>query len=75
MQKVYVTESGFFDENDRFQVRGVIGVDSISQLAVSYPISMGCYRHHVDKDDISLVLFYKQPFSSKGYRVTVIEMY
>lgn len=75
MQKVYVTEAGYFDDYDRFHVGGVIGVNSMARLAVSYPLSVGCYRHHVDKDDISLVVFYKKQFSPRGYRITVFEMY
>lgn len=75
MQKVYVTERGDFDENGRFHVGGVIGVDSMARLAVSYPIHVGCYRHHVEKDDISLVIFYKHQSSFCGYRVTVMKMY
>lgn len=75
MQKVYVTERGDFDEDGRFHVGGVIGVDSMARLAVSFPLSVGCYRHHVDKDDFSLAILYKQPSSYKGFRVTIMEMY
>lgn len=75
MQKVYVTERGDFDEDGRFHVGGVIGVDSMARLAVSYPLSVGCYRHHVTTDDFSLEIFYKHQSSKIGYRVTVFEMY
>ena len=75
MQKVYVTERGDFDEDGRFHVGGVIGVDSMARLAVSYPLSVGCYRHHVEKDDISLVIFYKNQSSFCGYRVTAIDAF
>lgn len=75
MSRVYVTEAGYFDDYGLFHVTNVIGVDSMMRLAVSYPISLGCYRHNVVLDDISLVVTYKQYCSNRGYRVTAIDAY
>lgn len=75
MKRVYVTEAGYFDEYGLFRITNVIGVDTLLRLAVSYPLSLGCYRHHVDVDDISLVVIYKQQCSNRGYRVTAIDAF
>lgn len=73
--RVYITEEGFFDDYDLFHVTNVIGVDSMMSLAVSYPVSLGYYRHNVVQDDISLVVTYKQNCSNRGYRITEIDAY
>lgn len=75
MKRVYVTESGYFDKYGLFHVTNVIGVDKMLRLAVAYPVSLGCYHHHVEVDDISLVVVYKQQCSDRGYRVTAIDLY
>ena len=75
MKKVYVTERGKFDDYGRFHGKGVIGVDSMLRLAVSYPVRLGFYHHQVVIDDISMVVTYKCDFSNRGYRITVIDTY
>lgn len=75
MKRVYVTESGFFDVYGIFHVTNVIGVDNMKRLAVSFPVSLGCYRHHVERDCFSLAVVYKQQCSDRGYRVTAIDLY
>lgn len=72
MKKVYVTESGYFNEYGRFCGTGVIGVDLDPRFAASYPIKKGCYRHKVTRDSLGFDVIYKSTFSDKGYRVTRI---
>lgn len=73
MKRVFVTESGYFDEYDRFYGTGVIGVDCDPKFAASYPIKRGCYRHKVSRDSLGFDVIYKSSFSDKGYRVTRID--
>lgn len=75
MSKVYVTESGSFDQYGFFNGNGIIGVDSKPRFAVGYPISQGCYRHEVRKDDLDFAITYKSSFSNWGFRVTSIDAY
>lgn len=72
MKKVYVTESGFFDEKGRFYGTGIIGVDYDPRFAASYPIKKGCYRHKVTRGSLGFDVIYKSQYSDRGYRVTRI---
>lgn len=72
MKRVFVTESGYFDERGHFYGTGVIGVDIDPRLAVIYPIKKGCYRHKVNYRYEGFVVIYKSSYSDSGYRVTRI---
>lgn len=75
MKRVYVTESGYFDERGHFCGTGIIGVDFDPRFAASYPIRHGCYRHEASKDSLGFDVIYKSCCSDKGYRLTVIDAY
>lgn len=75
MSKVYVTESGSFDKYGVFNGNGIIGVDSKPRFAVGYPISQGCFRHQFLRSSIDVVITYKDPDSSNGFRVSSIDAY
>lgn len=75
MKRVYVSESGFFDERGHFYGTGVIGVDIDPRFAASYPIKQGCYRHKVTRDTLGFDVIYKSSCSDKGYRVTCIDAF
>lgn len=75
MQKVYVTEGGSFDRHGFFNGSGVICVDSELKEAVAYPIKRGCYRYKVADSYSGLIVIYKSPYSSFGYRITRINAY
>lgn len=75
MKKVFVTEGGDFDRHGFFNGSGVIGVDSDPKEAVRYPIKMGCYRYRVYNHPSGLIIVYKSPYFSRGYRVTEINAY
>ena len=75
MKRVYVTESGYFDEYCHFWGTGVIGVDCELRAAVKYPIQKGCYRLKVVLDVLGFIVIYKSPFSNLGYRVTRCDLY
>lgn len=72
MKRVYVTESGYYDERDGFRGTGVIGVDFQPRLAISYPIHKGYNRHRVYYHSSRNVILYKRPDSNEGLRITVI---
>lgn len=74
MSKVFVTESGSIDQYGIFKGSGIIGVDKNPSDAVRYPISRGCYRHRAYHSSIDVVIIYKNPDSSEGYRVTSIDV-
>ena len=75
MSKVYVTESGSFDKYGFFNGNGIIGVDSKPRFAVGYPISQGYYRHEILRSSVDVIILYKDPDSSNGFRVTSIDAY
>lgn len=75
MKRVYVTESGYFNQYGQFCGMGVIGVDYDMKLASGYPIRHGCYRHEVSKDSLGFYVIYKSCCSNKGYRLTAIDAY
>lgn len=72
MMRVYVTESGYYDESDSFCGTGVIGVDLQPRFAICYPISRGYNRHRVYYHSSRNVILYKRPDSKDGLRLTVI---
>lgn len=75
MKRVYVTEGGYFNEYGQFLSTGVIGVDNNPKLAVSFPISVGCYRHRVSFDNLGFVITYKSACTDRGYRVTSSDLF
>ena len=75
MQKVYVTEGGYFNDYGQFCSTGILGVNKDPRLAVSFPIMRGSYRHHVRKDDLGFDITYKSSFSDRGYRVTSTDLF
>lgn len=75
MKRVYVTETGYFNQYGRFCGTGVIGVDYETELAARYPIRHGCYRHEVVIDSLGFSITYKSCCSDKGYRLTAIDAY
>lgn len=73
MKKVFVTESGSFDKYGFFNGNGIIGVDSHPRFAVGYPIRQGYFRHEVLRSSVDVIILYKDPDSSNGFRVTSID--
>lgn len=73
MKRVYVTESGYFNQYGRFCGTGVIGVDFQPRLAICYPIIKGYYRHRVYPHSSRKVILYKRPDSNQGLRITAID--
>ena len=74
MSRVYVTESGYFNDYGQFCRYGVIGVDKSAKLAVTFPIQKGCYRHGVKINAVGFAITYKSSFSNHGYRVVGVDI-
>ena len=70
--RVYVTESGYYDERGGFHGTGVIGVDLSPRLAVCYPIRRGYNRHRMYYHSTRNIILYKRTDSNEGLRLTVI---
>lgn len=75
MSKVYVTEGGYFNDYGQFCGTSILGVDKDPMLAVSFPISKGCYRHKVSRDFLGFEITYKSSFSNRGYRITSTDLF